>query len=215
MFAVSGHVKKPGVHEVEFGTTPFRDLIYGHCGGIRGNHTLKAFIPGGASAPWFYDEHLDLPLEAGAVGAAGSMLGSGAIVVMDDTTDAVKATWRVVRFFARESCGKCTPCREGTSWLEKILRRMLDGQGRPQDIALLLDLCDNISPAIAWPPKQTTVCPLGPSAVSPIASAIMRFKSELQAYCGGGDIPTSVTINGQAYPPPGRAPPGVRGNNDK
>ena len=79
--------------------------------------------------------------------------GSGAIVVMDDTTDAVKACWRVVRFFARESCGKCTPCREGTSWLEKILRRILDGHGRPDDVALLLDVCDNISPGIAWPPE--------------------------------------------------------------
>jgi NADH-quinone oxidoreductase subunit F len=209
MFAVSGHVKKPGVYEVEFGTTTFRDLIYGTCGGIRGSNTLKAFIPGGASAPWFYEEHLDLPLEAKAVGDAGSMLGSGAIVVMDDTTDAVKAAWRVVRFFARESCGKCTPCREGTTWLEKIMRRMLDGHGRPEDIGLLLDLCDNISPAITWPPKQTTICPLGPSAVSPIASAIVRFKDEFQAYCGGGDIPTSVTIGGKAYLPPEGDPAGV------
>ena len=209
MFAVSGHVKKPGVYEVEFGTTTFRDLIYGHCGGIRDANKLKAFIPGGASAPWFYEEHLDIPLEKAAVDNAGSMLGSGAVVVMDDTTDAVKAAWRVVRFFARESCGKCTPCREGTSWLEKIMRRMLDGHGRPEDIELLLDLCDNISPAIAWPPKQTTICPLGPSAVSPIASAVVRFKDEFQAYCGGGDIPTSVTINGGAYVPPEGAPSGV------
>ncbi len=214
MFAVSGHVKKPGVYEVEFGTTTFRDLLYGHCGGIRGNHELKAFIPGGASAPWFYEEHLDLPLEKAAIDQAGSMLGSGAIVVMDETTDAVKAAWRVVRFFARESCGKCTPCREGTNWLEKVLRRMLDGHGRPEDIALLLDLCDNISPAIAWPPKQTTICPLGPSAVSPIASAVVRFQDEFQAYCGGGEIPSSVTINGAAYTssayvPPEGAPAGV------
>ncbi len=209
MFAVSGHVKKPGVYEVEFGTTTFRDLIYGYCGGIRGTNKLKAFIPGGASAPWFYEEHLDIPLEKAAVDQAGSMLGSGAVIVMDDTTDAVKAAWRVVRFFARESCGKCTPCREGTSWLEKIMRRMLDGHGRPEDIALLLDLCDNISPSIAWPPKQTTICPLGPSAVSPIASAVVRFKDEFQAYCGGGDIPTSVTINGGAYLPPEGPPIGV------
>ena len=138
------------------------------------------------------------PVEAGAVGAAGSMLGSGAVVVMDSTTDAVKACWRVVRFFARESCGKCTPCREGTSWLEKVLRRILDGQGRPDDIGLLLDVSDNISPGIAWPPKQTTICPLGPSAVSPIASAIVRFKDEFIAYCGGtGESP--VAINGKAY----------------
>jgi NADH-quinone oxidoreductase subunit F len=202
MFAVSGHVKKPGVYEVEFGVTTFRDLIYApvYGGGIRSDNDLKAFIPGGASAPWFYEEHLDLPLEAGAVGAAGSMLGSGAIVVMDSTTDAVKAAWRVVRFFARESCGKCTPCREGTSWLEKILRRILDGHGRPEDVGLLLDVSDNISPGIAWPPKQTTICPLGPSAVSPIASAIVRFKDEFVAYCGGtGESP--VAINGKAYVP--------------
>ena len=202
MFAVSGHVKKPGVYEVEFGVTTYRDLIYApvYGGGIRDGNELKAIIPGGASAPGFYDEHLDLPLEAGAVGAAGSMLGSGAIVVMDDTTDAVKACWRVVRFFARESCGKCTPCREGTTWLEKVLRRILDGHGRPDDVGLLLDVCDNISPGIAWPPKQTTICPLGPSAVSPIASAVVRFKDEFIAYCGG-DAESPVAINGKAYIP--------------
>jgi NADH-quinone oxidoreductase subunit F len=202
VFAVSGHVNKPGVFEVEFGVTTFRDLIYApvYGGGIRGGNQLKAYIPGGASAPWFYEEHLDLPLEAGAVGAAGSMLGSGAVVVMDHTTDAVRACWRVVRFFARESCGKCTPCREGTSWLEKVLLRILDGHGRPEDVGLLLDVCDNISPGIAWPPRQTTICPLGPSAVSPIASAIVRFKDEFLAYTGGtGD--TSVSISGKAYIP--------------
>ena len=202
LFAVSGHVRRPGVYEVEFGTTTFRDLIEapGYAGGMREGRTLKAFIPGGASAPWFYEEHLDLPLEAGAVGAAGSMLGSGAVVVMDDTTDAVRACWRVVRFFARESCGKCTPCREGTSWLEKILLRILDGHGRPEDVGLLLDVCDNISPGITWPPRQTTICPLGPSAVSPIASAVVRFKDEFLAYCGGtGD--TRVAIGGKAYIP--------------
>ena len=202
LFAVSGHVQRPGVYEVEFGVTTFRDLIEAplYAGGIRGGGQLKAFIPGGASAPWFYEEHLDLPLEAGAVGAAGSMLGSGAVVVMDHTTDAVLACWRVVRFFARESCGKCTPCREGTSWLEKILRRILDGHGRPEDVGLLLDVCDNISPGITWPPRQTTICPLGPSAVSPIASAIVRFKDEFLAYCGGtGELP--VAIGGKAYIP--------------
>ncbi|HEX6237344.1 MAG TPA: NADH-quinone oxidoreductase subunit NuoF [Acidimicrobiales bacterium] len=199
LFAVSGHVSNPGVFEVEFGTTTFRDLLYGerYGDGIRHGNRLKAFIPGGASAPWFFGEHLDLPLEAGAVGAAGSMLGSGAVVVMDETTDVVRACWRLVRFFARESCGKCTPCREGTSWLEKILRRMLDGHGRPSDVDKLLDIGDNISPQITWPPKQTTICPLGPSAVSPIASAIMRFRDEFYAYCGGGEV--TVPVNGKAY----------------
>lgn len=183
MFAVSGHVKTPGVFEVEYGVTTFRDLIFSpqYGGGIRNDNAIKAFIPGGASAPWFFEEHLDLPLEKVTVDRAGSMLGSGAIVVMDETTDAVKACLRLVRFFSRESCGKCTPCREGTTWLEKILQRILDGYGRPSDLALLLDVCDNISPGIAWPPKQTTICPLGPSAVSPIASAMERFRDEFEA----------------------------------
>jgi NADH-quinone oxidoreductase subunit F len=188
MFAVSGHVERPGVYEVEFGVTTFRDIITGpaYGGGIRDGRALKAFIPGGASAPWFYEEHLDLPLEKVAVDQAGSMLGSGAIVVMDETTDMVRACLRIVRFFARESCGKCTPCREGTGWLEKILRRILDGYGRPSDLELLMDVSDNISPGIAWPPKQTTICPLGPSAVSPIASALERFRPEFEAHIARG-----------------------------
>ncbi len=200
MFAVSGHVNKPGVFEVEFGVTTFRDLIEApvYCGGIRGGKRLKAFIPGGASAPWFFEEHLDLPLEAGAVGKAGSMLGSGAIVVMDEDTDVVKACHRVVRFFARESCGKCTPCREGTSWLEKILHRIIDGEGRPEDVSMLLDVCDNISPGINWPPRQTTICPLGPSAVSPIASAVLRFRDEFERYVGGS-YDVNVKVTGAAY----------------
>jgi NADH-quinone oxidoreductase subunit F len=183
MFAVSGHVKNPGVFEVEYGVTTFRDLIYApqYAGGILGDRALKAFIPGGASAPWFFEEHLDLPLEKVTVDRAGSMLGSGAVVVMDETTDAVKACLRIVRFFARESCGKCTPCREGTTWLENILQRIQDGYGRPSDLDLLLDVSDNISPGITWPPKQTTICPLGPSAVSPIASALQRFRPEFEA----------------------------------
>jgi NADH-quinone oxidoreductase subunit F len=183
MFAVSGHVKNPGVFEVEYGVTTFRDLIYApqYAGGILDDRALKAYIPGGASAPWFFEEHLDLPLEKVTVDRAGSMLGSGAVVVMDETTDAVKACLRVVRFFARESCGKCAPCREGTTWLEKILQRIQDGYGRPSDLDLLMDVSDNISPGIAWPPKQTTICPLGPSAVSPIASALQRFRPEFEA----------------------------------
>jgi NADH-quinone oxidoreductase subunit F len=202
MLAISGHVNRPGVYEVEQGVVTFRELFYGdnYCQGIRDGNELKTFIPGGGSAPWFFPEQLDLPLEASAVGPAGSMLGSGAIVVMDETTDAVKACLRVVRFFARESCGKCTPCREGTSWEEKILQRILDGHGRPEDIDLLLEVGSQISPgpypvagweaeglqAVPFPPKQTTICPLGPSAVAPITSAIRRFRSEFEA-----KIPTS------------------------
>ncbi len=208
MFAVSGHVARPGVYETEHGITTFRDLIYGDnfCQGIRDGNELKMFIPGGGSAPWFFEEHLDLPLEAQPVGAAGSMLGSGAIVVMDNTTDAVVAAHRVVQFFSRESCGKCTPCREGTTWLERILARILNGQGRPSDIELLLDIGDNISPgpypvaahgeleAVPFPPQQTTICPLGPSAVAPVVSTIRRFRHEYEArITRRHSIPVSAT----------------------
>jgi len=184
VFAVSGHVNNPGVFEVEFGTTTFRDIIEGsdYAGGVRDGKKIKAFIPGGASAIWFYEEHLDLPLEKVAVDQAGSMLGSGAIVVMDEDTDMVKACHNLVRFFARESCGKCTPCREGTTWLERILARIIAGHGRPSDLSLLTEVCENISPGMAWPPRQTTICPLGPSAVSPIASSIERFRTEFEDY---------------------------------
>lgn len=184
MFALSGHVKRPGVYEVAQGTTSFRDLIYApeYGGGIREDRALKAFIPGGASAPWWFEEHLDMPLSDPVAKKNGSMLGSGAVVVMDETTDAVKAAWRLVRFFARESCGKCTPCREGTSWLEKIYQRILSGYGRPDDIELLLDVTDNITPGLAWPPRQTTICLLGPSAASPILSSVRRFRHEYEAY---------------------------------
>jgi NADH-quinone oxidoreductase subunit F len=209
LFAISGHVKRPGVYEVEQGVTTFRDLIYGDnfCQGIRDGHELKMFVPGGGSAPWFFEEQLDLPLEARPVGAAGSMLGSGGIVVMDETTDAVKAALRLVRFYARESCGKCTPCREGTTWEERIMQRILDGEGRPSDIDLLLDIADNISPgpypaaadssqgleAVPFPPKQTTICPLGPSSVAPIASTIRRFRHEYEAKITKRDsIPVSA-----------------------
>jgi NADH-quinone oxidoreductase subunit F len=212
VFAVSGHVKNPGVYEVEFGVTTFRDIIYDarFGGGIRNDHALKAFIPGGASAPWFYEEHLDLPLEKGVVDRAGSMLGSGAIVVMDETTDMVKACLRLVRFFARESCGKCTPCREGTTWLQRILDRILAGNGRPEDVDLLMDVSDNISVGLAWPPRMTVICPLGQSATTPVASAVMRFKDEFEAYVGG-PVEITVPVKGAAFigPPTRKAASGV------
>jgi NADH-quinone oxidoreductase subunit F len=184
IFAVSGHVNSPGVFEVPNGVTTFRMLFEApeYCGGIRNGSSVKAFIPGGASAMWFFPEHLDMALDKPTVDQAGSMLGSGAIVVMDETTDMVAACWRIVRFFSRESCGKCTPCREGTTWLERILKRILDGHGRPEDLDTLLEVCESISPGIAWPPRQTTICPLGPSAVSPIASAVRRFRHEFEHY---------------------------------
>ena len=205
MFAVSGHVKRPGTFELESGKLTFRDLFYDErlCGGIREDRRIKAFIPGGGSAPWFYEEHLDLPLDPSIVGPAGSMLGSGAIVVMDETTDMVRAAWRLVRFFANESCGKCTPCREGCAWMQRIYERILAGHGRIEDLALLEDVGSNISPGvypgpgahagdapIPFPPKQTTICVLGPSAVAPVTSSLRRFRDEYEAYIDGSHPPT-------------------------
>ena len=155
---MSGHVKRPGNYEVEMAKTTFRDLIYDpvYGGGIRDDSELKAFIPGGASSPWFGPEHLDLPLDQDEVGKNGTMLGSGSIVAMDDTTCMVRAAWRLIRFFHRESCGQCTPCREGRGWLEKILARIEGGQGRESDLDLLMDVCDNIAPGLdlASPPDD-------------------------------------------------------------
>lgn len=191
MFALSGHVKRPGNYELEMAKTTFRDLIFDERlgGGIRNDNTLKAFIPGGASSPWFSPDQVDLPLDQDAVGQAGSMLGSGAITVMDHTTCAARMAWRITKFFHRESCGQCTPCREGGGWLEKILFRIETGSGREQDLDLLMDVCDNIAPGLSWPPQQTTICVLGPSIPSSITSAIRMFRDELLVHIKEGGCP--------------------------
>ncbi|HSG78955.1 MAG TPA: NADH-quinone oxidoreductase subunit NuoF [Acidimicrobiia bacterium] len=184
LFSLSGHVKRPGNYEIEMGLT-WRDFIYGHGGGIRGDREIKTWIPGGASAPWLFPEHLDEPITIDDAGRLDTMLGSGAVVVMDETTNVVKAALSVVKFFAHESCGQCTPCREGTSWMQRVLERILSGQGRAMDLDLLLDISDNISPGLRWPPAMTTICPLGPSAVSPITSILRRFRDEVEAMIPG------------------------------
>jgi len=191
LFALAGHVRNPGVYELEMVKTTFRDLIYAPVlgGGIRGDNTLKAFIPGGVSAPWFGPDQIDLPLGQDEVGQAGSMLGSGSVVIMDSSTCVVRAAWRITKFFSRESCGQCTPCREGSGWLERIMYRIENGAGREEDLDLLMDLCDNISPGVAWPPQQTTICVLGPSIPSSIASAIRMFRDEFLVHVKEGGCP--------------------------
>ncbi len=192
MFSLSGHVNRPGNYELPHGIT-WRELIFDIGGGIRDNNKLKCWIPGGASAPWFVpDEHLDLAITKDATGKAGSMLGSGAVVVMDETTCVIRAAERLVRFFAHESCGQCTPCREGTTWLEMVLRRIEAGASRPVDFDLLSEISGGISIGMAWPPKMTTICPLGPSAVSPIISITRYFKEEVMAHIDGGGCPMEV-----------------------
>jgi NADH-quinone oxidoreductase subunit F len=197
MVAVSGHVNRPGVYEIVNGTTTFRDLLYGDefCGGIRNGNELKAFVPGGGSAPWFLPDQLDLPFEGRQVGAAGSMLGSGAIMVMDHTTDIPAAALTLTRFYAHESCGKCVPCREGGTWLERILSRIVAGKGTQADLDQLLEVGQSICPgdfphasserlglaAVPFPYKMTTICFVGPSAFAPVHSALTLFRDEFEA----------------------------------
>jgi NADH-quinone oxidoreductase subunit F len=208
MVAVSGHVNRPGVYEIVNGTTTFRDLLYGDefCQGIRNGNELKAFVPGGGSAPWFTPEQLDLPFEGRLVGAAGSMLGSGAIMVMDHTTDIPTAALSLVHFYAHESCGQCTPCREGGTWLERVLRRVVDGYGTAADLDQLLEIGESICPgnfphasstalgleATPFPYKMTTICFVGPSAYAPVHSAITLFRSEFEAKITRRTIPVSA-----------------------
>jgi NADH-quinone oxidoreductase subunit F len=188
IFSLSGHINKPGNYEIEMGCT-FRDFIEGLGGGVREGKKVKAFIPGGVSAPWFIEDHLDVKMTIDDVAEAGSMLGSGAVIVMDEDTSMVRASKSIVSFFAHESCGQCTPCREGTTWMETILDRIESGRGRTSDIDLLLDISDNISPGLDWPPKMTTICPLGPSAVSPIVSLMQYFRDEVVSL-----IPKKVSL---------------------
>ena len=197
MVAVSGHVNRPGVFEIVNGTTTFRDLLYGDefCQGIRLGRELKAFVPGGGSAPWFLPDQLDLPFEGKLVGAAGSMLGSGAIMVMDDHADIPAAALTLARFYAHESCGKCVPCREGATWLERIMDRILTGRGTTADLDQLLEVGETICPGamphaaserlgldpVPFPYRMTTICFVGPSAYVPVHSALTLFREEFEA----------------------------------
>lgn len=210
MVAVSGHVKRPGVYEIVNGSTTFRDLLYGSdmCGGIRDDNQLKAFVPGGGSAPWFTPDQLDLPFEASQVGPQGSMLGSGAIMVMDETTDIPAAALTLTKFYAHESCGKCVPCREGGTWLEQILRRVVAGRGTQRDLELLIEVGETICPgefphaavpskgieAAPFPYRMTTICFVGPSAFAPIHSALTLFREEFEAKVAGNETRTMIEV---------------------
>jgi len=169
IFCVSGHVKRPGNYEVPMGIT-FRELIYEHAGGMRGQETLKAFIPGGASAPFLTPDHLDVKMDFESVAQAGSMLGSGGVTVMEQGTSMVWAALRLMEFFYHESCGKCSPCREGSSWLVQTLRRIVDKRGRMEDLETLTDLCKNIA--------GRTVCAFGDAEVAPVMSTLKLWRHE-------------------------------------
>ncbi|MBI5453632.1 MAG: NADH-quinone oxidoreductase subunit NuoF [Deltaproteobacteria bacterium] len=171
IFCVSGHVKKPGLYELPMGTT-VRDLIFNHCGGMLTDKPLKAVIPGGVSAPLLTARELDTALDFDSLAAKGSMLGSGAVIVMDESACMVKSAYIINRFFSHESCGKCTPCRDGTPWLTRVLKRIEHGEGRPGDIELLESLCTNIF--------GRTFCPLGDGAVMALRGHLKNFRDEFQ-----------------------------------
>jgi NADH-quinone oxidoreductase subunit F len=175
IFSLSGRIERPGQYEAPMGTT-LRELL-AMAGGIRAGHELKFWTPGGSSTPLLTAEHLDLPLDFDSVVKAGSMNGTSALQIFDDSDSVVYATYKWTTFYAHESCGKCTPCREGTYWLVQILRRILSGQGTTEDLDTLLDTCDNIN--------GRAFCALGDGAVSPIISSLQYFRGEYEDYISG------------------------------
>ena len=182
-FSLSGHVKNPGQYEAPLGIT-LRELL-DMAGGIREGHTLKFWTPGGSSTPIFTDEHLDVPLDFESVGEAGSMLGTRALQIFDETTCVVRAVGRWIAFYAHESCGKCTPCREGNYWMVQVLERLERGEGTEADIDKLLDICDNI--------LGRAFCALGDGATSPVTSSIKYFRQEYIDHFEKGGCPFDHT----------------------
>ena len=184
LFSVCGHVQQPGNYEVTLGF-PLKDLVYELCGGMRPGRTLKACIPGGSSVPILdRAETESCLLDYEGVVERGSMLGSGGVIVFDDSADMVYQIMRLARFYAHESCAQCTQCREGTAWTTKILERILAGQGKPADLDLLLDLAENMT--------GKTICVLSDSCAAPVVSGIKKFRSEFEEYIAGRRQPVLV-----------------------
>ena len=172
LLSVSGSVKQPGVYEIENGKVTLRQLIFDICGGTKNDRPLKGVIPGGSSMPILPPDKLDVPLDYESIQRVGSSAGSGAVIVLDDTDDVVERALNVAQFYAHESCGQCTPCREGTLWMEKLLHRMHSGGGRSEDVALLQDVADNID--------GQTICALGEAAAWPIKAFLRHYREEFE-----------------------------------
>ena len=172
LFNMSGHLVRRGNFELPLGF-PLKDLIYDVCGGIRDGRDLKAVIPGGSSVPILHADECDIAMDYESVAQAGSMLGTASVIVMDDRTNIVKQVRRMVDFYSHESCGQCTPCREGTTWLSRILRRIENGQGTEADLDTLLEVGTNMT--------GTTICVLSDSAAAPVASSIRKFRDDYLA----------------------------------
>jgi len=172
LVGVSGHVNKPGVYEMPTGV-PLLEIINTHCGGVPGGKKIKAVIPGGSSTPILRGNELEgVCMDADSLKAAGSAVGTAGLMVMDEDTDLIKVITRLSKFYYHESCGQCTPCREGTGWLFKILKRFEKGEGRMEDIDLLMDVANNI--------EGNTICALGDAAAWPVQSMIRRFRDEFE-----------------------------------
>jgi len=180
VFSLSGNVVNGGNYEVELGTS-LRELVYELGGGIAEGRELKAIIPGGSSVPVLTADEVETPLDFDSMAARGTMLGSGAVIVMDDRCCMVQLGLRVAQFYMHESCGKCTPCREGTRWMVSILRKIEDGEASQGELDLLLNVCDRI--------LGNCLCPLGDAAAMPVASYIAKFREEYQRHIDEGGCP--------------------------
>jgi NADH-quinone oxidoreductase subunit F len=192
LFCVSGHVERPGTFETSMNTT-LRELIYDpkYAGGIRGGRKLKCVIPGGSSVPVLLPDQLDIPASFDGVAAAGSMLGSAGIIVMDETTCMVWAAENLLHFYQHESCGKCTPCREGTDWLLKLLQKIEGGQGEMRDIELLMSVGNNIA--------GKTLCAFGDAAATPVLTTIKTFRHEYEEHVKLGKCPYHADWRGAGH----------------
>ncbi len=172
LFGVSGHVNKPGIYELPTGTL-LTDLIYKYAEGVPGNKKIKCVIPGGSSMPPLRGDSIEgVKMDADSIRAAGSFIGTGGIIVMDEDTDLVKVLARIAKFYYHESCGQCTPCREGTGWMLKVLNRILKGNGSIKDVELLISIANNI--------EGNTVCALGEAAAWPVKYMVERFRDEFE-----------------------------------
>ena len=176
LFGVSGRVKRPGLWELPMGT-PIRVLIEEYAGGMKEGYALRGFLPGGASTDFLLPEHLELPMDFDAMMKAGSRLGTGTMVVLDDRTCPVRMVLNLQRFFAQESCGWCTPCRDGLPWVVEILEGLLAGRGRPEDLDRLEQLARLMGPG-------NTFCALAPGAAEPLQSALKYFRADFERYLG-------------------------------
>lgn len=182
LYGISGHVNRPGVYEYPTGML-ISDLIYDVAGGIRGGKKLKAVVPGGSSVPILTAEMIEgITMDADSLRTVGSLVGTGGMCVLDETVDLVKFLIRISKFYDHESCGQCTPCREGTGWFVKVLQKIDSGQGTMRDLDLLIDMCDNM--------EGRTVCALADAAAWPVRNTVTRFRSEFEAKINKGAFVT-------------------------